>query len=1107
MDRIPILVAFVLVRSVVGVWGGDESSAPRGLGTFVDGGAGQLIKTTPKSEQSAENIENGDVLLQMTYMDAYDDTKWFDKYVSIEGLRIDKLVDPFSLFETAQGPKMQMAKRRSGAMPAAGGDKNDNGGKIASNQKAVWRIRKGYSRDDCVAFEPLLNPGWFLRVTKVQVGGERESELLGETADLSAADNLASQRMFNTMFSGPTEDERGEAIVDTLSDAGIHVDESEFQAVKQPQLAETNTATATVKTRKATAARTVTTIIMSKNDGSLSFLKEATWCIRNARAASVDKSVKVASIESMSKPGFFLMRKAGGKLVGLGLGSNSAVARQISWQLASPKFQLCPKHCNGHGECKNVIGTKGTCKCHEGYSNADCGVLANWPILNETSASKSKMIPVMQAMQALFAYKGVPQDYDGKWNNKFVIGSKTYLTAKGMDEAHPLNAIVWESLTTGTDVKSGMGKDKTSMDNVLVKAVQRLLNRAFAYKNPVTGVFDAKTEKDVKDFQSRMHLKKAEGVVDKFTWNKLVADLPPTIVMWPIEKSYQPYPDQQLYYLQDNNEKEYANCQISGMFVWDKDIPGRSAVSPEFNSKNLKAVPQGGGTGIGHTFGKDKGIADIAWKDKNGKLQDGTRSLRFVFAGVYKGGFADCNEIKGFDNGAHELTVEMFFKPATVSQKAALFSTCDKDMNGFYLGYRGYSLRVGISAESYLDAPVKFFENTWHHVAATFKGDSTGTGKLKLYLDGEKIGEKTIPEKSIPWRTKKKMKPVVFGGFSGDLRYEHFWGQIDNIRVSRVALDSKDLLVSKNPVGMNPPTTFYADKASIQSKLPFAYKGKKGPGSWTQLSSTYGLCSTGNKQSPIDLPSPVSDGKSSIAAYKSSPASHLKYIEMAYHSVDVISYWRGVQMGFDVSPAGKGPGELILNDDHYVAKQVLFHTPSEHTIGGLPVEMEMQIRHEEKTKNSTVIVSILIKRGRPSAVLEPILENLRVMKQPASGIVLGKFDLLDVIPYDPGFVTYTGSLTHPPCTEGIRWVVIDGPMTASMAQIEVIKNFTGDNSRPRQARNGRVVKRISIGTESLLRQTESMLRQESALLQVGEGSISEDEHLADAVGSAARIQV
>ena len=80
-------------------------------------------------------------------------------------------------------------------------------------------------------------------------------------------------------------------------------------------------------------------------------------------------------------------------------------------------------------------------------------------------------------------------------------------------------------------------------------------------------------------------------------------------------------------------------------------------------------------------------------------------------------------------------------------------------------------------------------------------------------------------------------------------------------------------------------------------------------------------------------------------------------------------------------------------------------------------------------------------------------------------------------------------------------------MTASMAQIEVIKNITGDNSRPRQARNGRVVKRISIGTESLLRQTESMLRQESALLQVGEGSISEDEHLADAVGSAARIQV
>merc|ERR1712216_947654 len=103
-----------------------------------------------------------------------------------------------------------------------------------------------------------------------------------------------------------------------------------------------------------------------------------------------------------------------------------------------------------------------------------------------------------------------------------------------------------------------------------------------------------------------------------------------------------------------------------------------------------------------------------------------------------------------------------------------------------------------------------------------------------------------------------------------------------------------------------------------------------------------------------------------------------------------------------------------------------------------------------KTRNTTAIVSILFKRGRPNIVLHPVLEELRKIKSPGSNVALGTFDLLDVVPYDPGFVTYTGSLMTPPCTENIRWVVIDYAMTASMEQIEIIKNITGDNSRPQQ---------------------------------------------------------
>ena len=160
-------------------------------------------------------------------------------------------------------------------------------------------------------------------------------------------------------------------------------------------------------------------------------------------------------------------------------------------------------------------------------------------------------------------------------------------------------------------------------------------------------------------------------------------------------------------------------------------------------------------------------------------------------------------------------------------------------------------------------------------------------------------------------------------------------------------------------------------------------------------------------------------------------------------------------------------GRLILNDNHYTAKAVTFHTPSEHTIGGLPAEMEMQIRHVEKTTNRTAVVSIMFQKGRNNTVLGPVFDQMKKAgTKPNEG--LGPLDLLDVIPFDPGFVIYPGSLTTPPCTENVLWVIVDKPIEVSLEQINVIRNVVGDNARPIQPRNGRVVKRIAIDAKGTM---------------------------------------
>merc|ERR1719253_2405708 len=166
---------------------------------------------------------------------------------------------------------------------------------------AVWKFRKGLSRDDCVSIEPLMTPGMYLRAQKIEVPINPPEEPAAAPADREQnvirdiGESVDSKGIFNSLFlPGP----HGATAVPYSEVQGVKHDVRESNTVKQE-------ASVTAPTE------TVMTVVVAKNDNSLSFLKDATWCVRNPRKPTTSASLQAVAFESMGMPGFFLIRKMG----------------------------------------------------------------------------------------------------------------------------------------------------------------------------------------------------------------------------------------------------------------------------------------------------------------------------------------------------------------------------------------------------------------------------------------------------------------------------------------------------------------------------------------------------------------------------------------------------------------------------------------------------------------------------------------------------------------------------------------------------------------------------------------------------------------------------
>lgn len=218
----------------------------------------------------------------------------------------------------------------------------------------------------------------------------------------------------------------------------------------------------------------------------------------------------------------------------------------------------------------------------------------------------------------------------------------------------------------------------------------------------------------------------------------------------------------------------------------------------------------------------------------------------------------------------------------------------------------------------------------------------------------------------------------------------------------------------------------------------WGYSGHEGPAHWGTLDKGYAPCTLGQEQSHIDIKGGTKAQMLAIAFdYKSGP-------------LKIINNGHTVQVNFD-----KG-SSIKIGDQQYALLQTHFHTPSEELVNGKAYDMVWHLVHKS-AEGKLAVVGVLVKSGARNATIESVITNLPKQagtEQAASGVGI---DPATLLPTGRGYYHFMGSLTTPPCSEGVSWYVLKDPIEASPEQIKKLGSIFGPNARPAQPLNTRTV--------------------------------------------------
>ena len=221
-------------------------------------------------------------------------------------------------------------------------------------------------------------------------------------------------------------------------------------------------------------------------------------------------------------------------------------------------------------------------------------------------------------------------------------------------------------------------------------------------------------------------------------------------------------------------------------------------------------------------------------------------------------------------------------------------------------------------------------------------------------------------------------------------------------------------------------------------KATWSYEGDGGPAHWGRLRPEYATCATGRRQSPIDLRDGIAVDLEPIQFF---------YQPSAYR---VTNGMRQLQL------AVYGGGLMVMGRQYRLVR-IHFHHPSEFTVNGQSFDMEAQLLHQADD-GSTAIVSVLLEQGTENSVIQAALNNLPLENGAEVAPPGQTIDTSLLLPASKDYYTFMGSLTQPPCTEDVLWMVLKQPQQVSPEQLSILRRLYRPNARPVQPAFGRIIK-------------------------------------------------
>ncbi len=208
----------------------------------------------------------------------------------------------------------------------------------------------------------------------------------------------------------------------------------------------------------------------------------------------------------------------------------------------------------------------------------------------------------------------------------------------------------------------------------------------------------------------------------------------------------------------------------------------------------------------------------------------------------------------------------------------------------------------------------------------------------------------------------------------------------------------------------------------------WGYEGESGPEHWGGLSADFKVCELGVEQTPIDI--------------KGATRAELAGVSPSFQPMPLKILNNGHTIQANCAPGSR----TVINGQPFDLLQFHFHHPSEHLLSGKAFDLELHFVHRSE-KGQLAVLGIFIAPGAENAALAPIWAAMpkEAGEEQAMGTTITPADLL---PADRGFFRYQGSLTTPPCSEGVLWTVFKNPIEASPAQIRQFAELFPANARP-----------------------------------------------------------